>query len=812
MHAAALVLILTQLLAAQTSQPFVRNDGQWLDKSLFVRRGAGSLVRVTAEALLVTERNEGRSIGLRLPSAATGRVVEGIDPRSYPHHFLLGSEQAGWRTDVPSYDSVAFRALRPGLDLIVRPESNMGFDLEFDVVIAPSTDLADLIFACETASCLAPGADGSLRIEGHDTGRVVIFSAVQIATDGVARPVPAALRLLGEREFALETGSDDPSSTLVISAGLTWSTFAAPGVGGAKHGVLTGVLPDGSIVMFEDLFQNGVSGLLDWIVTRIDSTGTQVLWSTQIGGREGTESADGLEVRPDEILLAGETSSTDYPVTANGFDSTIGGVTDACVMSLAIDGRSAAYSTFLGSESGGEFGWAARRLSSGALLVAGSTGNADFPTTTGALQEIHPSPGTTGSGQGGFVTCIAPSGDSLVFSTFLAGSSNLNSILDAREASDGSFLIVGRTKSQDFPVPRFAFDPTNEARSEFDQADAFVVRLSPDGSEILGGTFLGGDRDDIATAVAEDPFGRIVVCGWTSSTAGFPTTRGAFMEGPPGSLGDAFVAILDPGMTRLEVSTLFGGNLIEGGEVALDVDPSGVVTIFGLTTTQSSNFPTTPGALKTTNLSTGDHYVARFSPALDRLYYSTLFGGDLGKESHGHMSVTVDGHAEAVISGQTSSPDFPITAGAAYAANEGGGYVARLTLLPEGVERLGDPTPGCHGTPRLMVAGMPSLGADDFVLVGSTAPRLSRGLLLLGHDALDAPLSIRGADLFVDPAGLFAVRLLRSDAAGLVEAPRRIPASPDLVGFSFVAQMLWPSECATPGFSATPALRVVVQP
>jgi hypothetical protein len=145
------------------------------------------------------------------------------------------------------------------------------------------------------------------------------------------------------------------------------------------------------------------------------------------------------------------------------------------------------------------------------------------------------------------------------------------------------------TYSSDFPTTYGAFD------TSYNQGDAFVVNLNPNGSSLLYGTFIGGSDGDRGYGIAVDGGGNAYVTGRTLSLD-FPTTSGAFDTSPGGGY-DAFVVKLDPNGSSLSYGTFIGGSGSDDGE-GIAVDGGGNAYVTG--ETSSSDFPTTYGAFDTT--------------------------------------------------------------------------------------------------------------------------------------------------------------------------------------------------------------------
>lgn len=315
------------------------------------------------------------------------------------------------------------------------------------------------------------------------------------------------------------------------------------------------------------------------------------------------------------------------------------------------DENDLAWSTFLGG-SDYDLGYGIAVDDTGYIYVTGVTTSDDFPTKAGDIDTTH-------GGRDVVIAKLRSTGDSLVFTVLLGGS-------DDDEGKDifvdhaGCIYVAGVSLSDDFPTTNGAFDAIyNGSR------DVILVKLDPSGSLLEYATFLGGNNSDWGKGLAVDDLGCAFVTGYTNSQD-FPATEGAFDSSYNGGNWDAFVAKINASGSALEYATFLGGaNVDDGHGIALDASGHAYVT----GNTASSDFPTTADAYDTTHNGGHDVFVARFDPMGDVLGYSSFIGG-IGAD-YGY-SITVDNFGDALITGKTSSADFPTTAGA-YDTEHGGG-------------------------------------------------------------------------------------------------------------------------------------------
>jgi len=259
----------------------------------------------------------------------------------------------------------------------------------------------------------------------------------------------------------------------------------------------------------------------------------------------------------------------------------------------------------------------------------------------------------------------------LIYSTFFGGSAR-DSIYNAIALdAAGNIYITGSTNSLDFPT----VNSVQPKHSDTAGQNAFVAKLSADGSEIIYSTYLGGSNGD-SRAVAVDSKGNAYVAGRANS-ADFPTTAGAFQRVFAGGNADAWVAKLSPDGAQLLYCTYLGGTGTENGNY-ITVDDQGQATIPGAT--NSTDFPTA-NAFQSRSGGGFDGFVTKLNADGSNLIYSTYLGG--ANEDRANW-ISRDAQGNVYASGRTASVDFP-TLSAFQRIYGGGAFDAWLAKLsPDG--------------------------------------------------------------------------------------------------------------------------------
>ena len=431
-------------------------------------------------------------------------------------------------------------------------------------------------------------------------------------------------------------------------------------------------------------------------------------YSTLIGGSEAEGSAKIVFDFDGNVIVCGQTASSDFPTTTNPIQESFGGGQwDGFISKFNTSGN-LVFSTYLG-------GNVLELITSisidnlGNIVVVGSTSSPDYPVTEDAYDSTLSGPFD------GFISKISPSGE-LLYSTYFGGDVQ-DEVFGVQFDEHNNYMFVGWTDSDGLATPGVF----QEQRAG--ETDGFAARLSADGQTLQMFTYYGGiDRDDahalvldsehnfimtglsqkmvptyeifkdridegiyvylaiigydgnsliystylgesIRTTAPTDPSkfdicldtdGGIIVIG-DAVSENFITTEGAYQETPQGK-SDVFIARITP-TRELDFCTRLAGNATDWGR-ACCMDPDDNVIVVG--SAASYDFPTI-NAPQPNKAKSSDAFVARISSDGSSLLDSTFIGG-VGSDYGVGLAVDVEGNI--VISGTTNSNDFPVTAGA----------------------------------------------------------------------------------------------------------------------------------------------------
>ena len=609
---------------------FIVNRGQWDSRIAFAARYRSMTAVVEGTKLAIrSDADPSAAIALAFEGASPAVMPEGEQPRATRYNFYLGSDAGRWRADVPAFGALVYRDLYPGVAVRLHERSAQ---LEYELRLDPGADLDRVVVRADGASSPRIEADGSLRLDTR-SGSLAQSAPVswQVLPDGRRRTVPSRFRRIDAQRYGFEVDGRDPALPLVIDPGIVWSTF----LGGSGP----------------------------------DFVGPAVV------ARDGTG----------DVFVGGTMASADFPSFADPSFAP-GSQSPAFVIRLNSAGTLVKYATFVG-------GWHAQIVhrglavdAAGNAVLVGQTFSPDFPTTAGAFDRV-------GVNKDAFVVRLNPTGG-LIFSTFLGGSGEDDASAVAYDPA-GNIIVGGTTASRDFPTTASAFDPTyntpNAAADGGAEGDMFIARLTPDGTALTYGTFLGGPQSDVLEDLVVDANGFVTVCGWVTgnNVQVFVTTPDAFDRTWNGSQ-DAAIARLKldgAGAADLKYATLIGGASQDNLWVAA-MDPTNPELVTFAGRSWSNNYPVTAGVVRPTNPPFSPLFPDVEAGIVTRFRFPAAGGGSLVWSTYHHADritgLTVNGAGEAIVVGPSAPADMVTTRGALVRTADGSGapgagFLSRLS-------------------------------------------------------------------------------------------------------------------------------------
>jgi len=630
------------------------------------------------------------------------------------YNYFIGNDKSKWVSRAYAYSDIVYNKLYPGIDLHLFSKDER---LEYEYIISPGADVTVIQQKYE-------GVEVKL-----ENGNIVIITNVNKVTEtkpvayqvinGKRKEVSCSFSLNGNTvSYVFPKGYDktreliiDPVLIFGSSSGSTADNFGMTATYDSQGHLFTGGTafnigyPTTLGAYQATADANGSTyGVTDVVITKYLPNGTNLVYSTYIGGGSGTggtETVHSLIANDnDELFIFGVTSSTDFPTTAGAYDQSFNGGsfigfvyngayfdngTDIYVSKFTADGTGLIGSTFIGGsgndgvnynynfQSGGNWNsnYDSLQLNYGDQFrgeimvddlgncyVASTTKSSDFPTVS-AFQPIFQGM------QDGVAFKLSSDLTTLVWSNFIGGT-NKDAAYSIKVDDNYNAYVAGGTASSDFPATAGTLNPAFLGG----KTDGFICKISPAGNTLLNASFIGTNLYDQVYFVELDRFGGVYLLGQTQGTTTYPIINVSYSNPNSGQ----FITKLDNNFTAITYSTLFGN-----GNGGLNISPSaflvdvcGNVYVSGwganiLQSTPLNNMPITANAFQPANGDGFNFYLIVFSRDIGSLLYATYFGGPLSQEHVDGGTSRFDANGivyQSVCAGCGGNDDFPTTPGA----------------------------------------------------------------------------------------------------------------------------------------------------
>ena len=250
--------------------------------------------------------------------------------------------------------------------------------------------------------------------------------------------------------------------------------------------------------------------------------------------------------------------------------------------------------------------------------------------------------------------------DPLVYSTYLGGNSS-DKIYGIVTDKIGCAIVTGETGSLNFPTTIGAYDTVRKTSTV-----SFITKFNNSGINLIFSTFIGGTSYDYINCLTLDQLGNIYL-GVGSMSKDFPVTPGVYDTSYNGN-GDIVICKMNPTGSTLLKSTYIGGSYDEHPS-SIIIDNQGNVNISG--SSSSSNYPVTSGCYNSYNNGSNDIVLSKLNANFNSFIYSTFIGGSDVDDNFAGSSMLIEPNGSIILTGLTSSANFPVTPGA-YSTYKGG--------------------------------------------------------------------------------------------------------------------------------------------
>ena len=681
-------------------------------------------------------------------------AIEKNDESSFYFNYFKGNDRSKWASNVHSYGYAVLKNLYDGIDLNVQ---NQGGQFKYEFIISPfqSHQIIQLNYAGQES--LKINEAGDLEIT---TSLGKIFEEHPYAyqlIDGQEVEVDCGFVLVGEN-ISFQLGKYDKSKTLIIDPVLIFATYNAAfsdnfgmtatyGYDGSAYagGMVYGnnyPMPSGTAYDINSNFTvlNGAYGVTDVFITKFSPDGTNMLWSTFLGGgnnNAGTEAAHSLICDlNDNIYVFGSTSSADFPTSAGAYDATHNGGTaaqlqfngvthdnqgvDLYVSKFSADGTTLMGSTFVGGSGNDGMNYEAALLpydnvgaytgivsnygdqfrgeitldASNNVVVASCTKSTNFPTVN-AFQNSN------AGNQDGVIFMLSSDFTQLLFSSYYGGSQD-DACYSVKTDLSGNFVFAGGTESTNIPGTAGGLQPNSGGGS----TDGFVVKVPSGGNSIVNASYIGMNQYDQVFFVEIDRVNNIFLLG-QSVGGNFPINNASYSNGSSSN----FVIKLDSLLSTNLASTRFGNGSsdIQISPAAFLVDNCGNIYVSGWganilqANTQLNGMPVTVDALQAAPAGGADFYLMVMKADMSNILYGSYIGGPVSDEHVDGGTSRFDKNGivyQCVCAGCGGSDDFPTSVGAYSAVNNSSNCNAVVYKFDSGLLPLAeftvDQTIGCN--------------------------------------------------------------------------------------------------------------------
>lgn len=521
-------------------------------------------------------------------------VIRGKNIQKGITSYFRGSDPSKWASGCSSYGEIIYEDLYEGIDLRIYAND---FLLKFEYIVAPYADPSQIVQSYEFIDGLKL-KNGRIEISTNagliSEQRPVSF---QPGAKGNTLVQSSYLKKKNKVTYTFSNGYDR-SKELVIDPELIFSTYS--GSTTDNFGYTASFDDEGFLYSGSSAFGNGYpttsgsfeedwgTGVVDIALSKVDTTGTFLVWSAYLGGDDDELPHSIMVNENNELYVLGSSSSMNFPVTANAYDSEYNGGAPLSLAGLGVN------------------------YTNGSDII---------------------------------LARISEDGSELMSCTYVGGSENdglnFGSALKYNYADEirgeiqlddaGNVFVVSSTYSTDFPVSENAVQQLNSGNQE-----AIAFMMNPDLSNLEWGTYVGGAGNDAGYSLTFDQSGAVVICGGTQSTD-FPVTSSAIQGSIGGGDADGFFTRIQNNGQSIDYSTYYGSSEYDQLYFT-ETDETDHLYVFGQTEHAASDFIFNA----TYNTVGGGQIISKFSQDLETLVWSTAFGTGGGQPNISPTAFLVD--------------------------------------------------------------------------------------------------------------------------------------------------------------------------
>lgn len=628
-------------------------------------------------------------------------IVSGDKIQSFHHNYFIGKNPDHWSSKVPLYQEIKYKNIYQGIDLLFYQQQQQ---LKYEFLVSEGANPEDIQIEYVGVNSLSLN-NGNLVIK-TDVGQIMELAPVAYQVDDNGQTVDIPCKFSIQKNIvSYQLENYNREQVLIIDPQLIFSSYSGSAADNwgftatyDKHGNLYGggiAFGIGYPTQVGHHYQiDYAGGACDVTISKFDSSGSQLYYSTYLGGN-AAECPHSMFVNDnDEMYVFGTTGSDDFPISEQAYDNSFNGGstiivntsvafpngTDIFISKFSADGDSLLASTYIGGNSndglntGGPLRKNYADESRGEIIVdeqsnvyvVSCTFSNDFPVTSGSFQISH------NGGKDGCVLKMDQNLSHLIWSSFMGGNGE-DACYSMDLANNHSIYLCGGTTSEDLSVSATAIQTAYGGGI----CDGFVAHISENGDQLLQCTYIGKSDYDQGYLLKLSRHNHPYIFGQTKAPGSSWFVNTAY--GQAG--GGQFLTHLTPNLDSIIWSTAYGVGGGQGPDIsptALLVDLCNTVYMSGWGSSLLNGFGGTQGLPVTSDayqLTTdgSDYYFICLREDGASPVYATYFGSPNSREHVDGGTSRFDKKGriyQAICAGCGGDDNFPTTPGAWSETNE----------------------------------------------------------------------------------------------------------------------------------------------
>jgi beta-propeller repeat-containing protein len=436
---------------------------------------------------------------IELVGASKSARVDALDLLPGISNYYAGNNPKKWHVNIHQYGKVKYAGLYPGVDAVFYGTRGR---LEFDLQLSPHTDTDRIRLGMRGAKKLEIDAAGNLNIATNSGSIRLLHPAVYQDLGGLRKEIEGRFVLLADNEVGFKVEKHDPDSSLVIDPVLSYAT-PLPNTTGQASSIAAD--SSGNSYLTGQFYTN--NGMSAAFITKLSSSGTQILYTTYLGGNAQDSGASVMVDGLGNAYVTGAAGS-DLPVTPGAFMTTCptGPCFETAFAAKLLSNGALSYATYTGSSLSA--GKSIAIDSAGDAYLTGFTESNDLPVVN-AYQPTFAGILCAGC-TNAFVQKLNATGTSMYYSSYFSGVG-----LGGGAATMGDGIAVDSSGSAYVVGPTSGIPLKNAL--QLGPGSSFLAKFSPDGSALVYSTYFGDLATNTTSMVAVDSAGNVHVAGTTGS-------------------------------------------------------------------------------------------------------------------------------------------------------------------------------------------------------------------------------------------------------------------------------------------------------